>query len=72
MPAEKLEEFFQSFKEVCNNYTISLQDFEAIFSSDETAYKIWKSNEADFVDSFEVFSGLIIFSSLSFEEKLDS
>lgn len=38
---------------------------------DEVVFKIWTGENASQIDSFEVFAGLVVYSSLSLDEKIN-
>lgn len=68
---DTLHEFYASYKAICDGYTINLMQFEQIFSLDQTVFSIWDSQDEGVVDSFELFTGLILYSKIEFEDKLD-
>jgi hypothetical protein len=45
--------------------------FEQIFSLDQTVFSIWDGQDEGVIDSFELFTGLILYSKIEFEDKLD-
>lgn len=67
---EKIEEFYSSFKNICDNYTINLIQYEQIFSMDEYTFKIWDKSNLNVIDAFEIFSGLILFADTGFQDKV--
>lgn len=66
-----LHDFYSSYKTVCDNFTLDMTEFEQIFGLDQTVYAIWDPLGEGLVDSFEVFCGLIAYSRLAFDDKLD-
>lgn len=71
MTQEKIEMYYSSFKNTCRTISISPIEFELIFNSDISTYKIWDRGGREFVDSFMLFSGLIMCSRNNFFEKLE-
>lgn len=66
----KLREYHGSFKSVCDTFSIGLNDFDQIFSSNQTAFQIWDTDNNQHTDALELFAGLILFSEARFEDKL--
>ncbi|EGR31153.1 hypothetical protein IMG5_116830 [Ichthyophthirius multifiliis] len=66
----KLREYHGSFKSVCDTFSIDLTEYEQIFGSNETSFKIWDTDKNGLIDALELFSGLILFSDASFNEKV--
>lgn len=66
----KLRDYHASFKSVCENFSIDLTEFEHIFSVGESAFVIWDTDNNGLVDSLELFSGISIFSSAKFDDKV--
>ena len=66
----KLREYLGSFKSVCDTFSIDLNQYDNIFSSNETSFKIWDTDNNGFIDALELFSGLILFADQSFEDKV--
>lgn len=65
-----MREFYGSFKSVCDTYSIDLTEYDSIFSSNETSFKIWDTDQNGFIDALELFSGLILFAESNFEAKV--
>jgi len=66
----KIRELHGGFKSICDNFAINLTEFESIFSSNEETFAIFDDDNNGLIDSLEIFSGLIIFSSASAEDKI--
>ncbi|KAL4497254.1 hypothetical protein ABPG72_011189 [Tetrahymena utriculariae] len=66
----KLREYHGSFKSVCDTFSIDLTEYEQIFGSNEQIFKIWDTDNNGLIDALELFSGLILFSDASFDEKV--
>lgn len=66
---EKLKEYYSSFKNISDDYTINLTQYEQIFSMDEASFRIWDAENYGRLDAFEIFSGLILFAKAPFEDK---
>ena len=47
-----------------------MTEYEQIFGSNEQIFKIWDTDNNGLIDALELFSGLILFSDASFEEKV--
>lgn len=71
MNVDALHEFYVSYKAICDGFTINLMQFEQIFSLDQTVFGIWDAADEGVVDSFELFTGLILYAKVGFEDKLD-
>lgn len=67
----RLREFYGSFKSVCDNLSIDLTEFEQIFGANESSFIIWDTDENGLVDALELFSGLTLMSSSTFDEKVN-
>jgi microtubule-associated protein-like 5 len=65
-----LEEYYGSFKSVCDNFSIDESEFSHIFSCDYNIYKLWDTDKNGLIDALEVFSGLILFTTATFDEKV--
>lgn len=55
---------------MCDTYSIDLTEYDNIFSSNETSFKIWDTDNNGYIDALELFSGLILFSDATFEQKI--
>ena len=64
-----LKEYFSSFKAICENFYLDLNEFEQIFSGNRTAFEIWDQEKNGLIDVFELFSGLVIFANGNLENK---
>ncbi len=69
--SEKLLSYFASYKNICNNFTVDIIQFEQIFNLDKNVFNIWNINEDNILDAFELFSGLIIYSTMNINDKID-
>ena len=66
----KLNEYYFSFKSVCDNFSIDENEFSHIFSCDYNIFKLWDTDKNGLIDALEVFSGLILFTTTDFDEKV--
>ena len=69
----KIREYHGSFKSICENFSISMNEYEQIFGmeNEDESFKIWDTNDDQLIDALELFSGLILFSeSKKVEEKI--
>ena len=66
----EIKEFFGSFKAICENFFINIEEFEEIFQVKENEFNIWDNDKNGLIDSLELFSGLIIFSKSKFDDKI--
>lgn len=76
----KIRELHGGFKSICDNFAINLTEFETIFSSNESTFAIWDTdNNGNYplklislglVDALELFAGLITFADSKAEDKL--
>ncbi len=65
----KLREYYSSYKSVCETFSIDLTEYDNIFSSNETSFKIYDTNDNGLIDALELFSGLCLFAEAKFDEK---
>ena len=65
----KLREYHGSFKSICTNFSIDQNEFVQIFSKVE-GFSIWDEDKNGLIDALELFSGLILYSEASFQEKI--
>jgi len=66
----KLREYHASFKSICDNFSVDLTEFEQIFSTNETSFAIWDTDDNGYIDALELFSGLVVFAESKFEDKI--
>ena len=66
----KLREFHGSFKSVCDNFSIDESEFAHIFNCDYNVFKMWDTDENGLIDALEIFSGLILFTTAKFNDKI--
>jgi microtubule-associated protein-like 5 len=66
----KLREYYGSFKSVCDTFSIELTEYDNIFSSNETSFKIYDTDDNGLIDALELFAGLILFAEGKFEDKV--
>jgi len=66
----KLREFHGSFKSVCDNFSIDESEFSHIFNCDYNVFKLWDTDENGLIDALEIFSGLILFTTAKFDDKV--
>lgn len=67
----KLREYHGSFKSVCDNYAIDESEFSHIFQiNDYNIFKLWDTEKNGLIDALEIFSGLILFTTARFEDKV--
>lgn len=66
----KLSEYHGSFKSVCDNFSIDEKEFFDIFNSGKDDFKLWDTEGNGLIDALEVFSGLIMFTTAKFDDKV--
>ena len=68
----KLKEYLANYKMVCESFSINFTEFEQIFGTfpNNEEFIIWDTDTNGLIDSFELFSGLILFCDCSTEEKV--
>ena len=49
----KIREYLGSFKSVCDTFSIDLTEYDNIFSSNETSFKIWDTDNNGIIDALE-------------------
>lgn len=64
-----VKDLYSKFKIVSESFSIDLNDFKLIFSSNDNEFQLWDTDKNGLIDSFELFTGLIIFSDASPEDK---
>lgn len=60
---------YSLFKISSEKFSIDLVDFKEIFKADEVEFSFWDSDKNGLIDSFELFTGLILFSEASPEDR---
>ncbi len=70
MPLSRLADFHATFKSICDNFSIDLNEFEQIFGSNESAFVIWDTDNNGLIDSLELFSGLCLFCDSKNDDKI--
>lgn len=58
------------YKIVCESFSINFTEFETIFQKDNKEFIIWDTDSNGLIDGLELFSGLILISDCSVDEKL--
>lgn len=77
----KIRELHGGFKSICDNFAINLTEFETIFTSNESTFAIWDTDNngtsnlhilyfLGLIDALELFAGLITFADSKAEDKL--
>ena len=70
IPLNKIKELYISFKAICDTFAICLSEFEQIFSSNESAYQFWDTDNNGLIDGLELFTGLALFADARVEDKV--
>ena len=63
-------EFHGGFKSVCDSFSLNLTQFEQVFSSNESTFRIFDTDHNGLIDCFELFAGLVLFSDSGSEDKI--
>lgn len=66
----KLVEYYSSYKSICEGYTISIAEFTHIFGANQRSFAVWDTKSRGRVDAIELFSGLVVFSNIRYEQKI--
>ena len=66
----KIRELHGSFRSICDNFAINLNEFQKIFAQNERCFATYDTDENGLVDALELFSGLIILSDAQAEDKI--
>jgi hypothetical protein len=66
----KLVEYYSSYKSICEGYTINVPEYTHIFGPSQLSFEVWDTKRRGKIDAIEMFTGLIIFSSIGFEQKM--
>lgn len=66
----KLVEYYSSYKSICEGYTINVSEYTHIFGPNELGFQVWDSRGRGRIDAIEMFTGLIVFSLVGFEQKV--
>ena len=69
-PISKVRKTHEGFKMVCDQFSISLKEFEQIFAMNEAVFTMWDSDSNGMVDCLELFTVLILFSDGRVEDKV--
>ena len=67
LSGSKLREFYCSYRSICESFSISIPEYIQIFGSNVKSYNVWDNNDSGFINSMEMFAGLIVFSKVAFE-----
>ena len=67
----KLREFYCSYRSICENFSISTQEYILIFGSNVKSFEVWDVEDCGYINAMEMFAGLIVFSKVPFEEKVN-
>jgi hypothetical protein len=62
----KLVEYYSSYKSICEGYTINVPEYTHIFGPSQLSFQVWDTKRRGKIDAIEMFTGLIIFSSIGF------
>ena len=60
----------KSFRFMCSDDNISILHFEQIFEVNEKYFHIWNKNKQNYIDSYEIFSAIILLSQIPNSMKL--
>jgi hypothetical protein len=66
----KLVEYYSSYKSICESYTINVPEYTHIFGPNQLSFQVWDPRRKGKVDAIEMFTGLIVFSGIGFEQKM--
>ena len=66
----KLVEYYSSYKSICEGYTINVPEYTHIFGPNQLSFQVWDTKCKGKLDAIEMFTGLIIFSNIGFEQKI--
>ena len=66
----KLREYFCSFRSICEDFTIRTREYMQIFGSNVKSFEVWDPDRRGIIDAMEMFSGLIIFSKVLYQDKI--
>ena len=72
LPLQSFMDIIKSFKFMCTHDNISIVHFEQLFGVNEKYFHIWDKEGHNNIDSFEIFSTMIILSNINIKEKLIS
>lgn len=71
---ERVRECYGNFKSISENFSIDDKEFGQIFKLEESIvselFKIWDDTESGIVDALDLFSGVVIFSKATLQEKV--
>jgi len=66
----KIRELHGAFKSMCDSFAMSFTEFQHIFGATEDTFRQFDTDANNIIDSFEVFTGLILFADARTEDKL--
>lgn len=66
----KLIEYYSSYKSICEGYTINIAEYTHIFGSNQLSFAVWDRQKRAKIDAIEMFTGLIVFSDIRYEQKI--
>ena len=70
MSLERLCDTHATFKCICENFAIDLNEFQQIFDVDESVFVVWDTDNNGLIDSLELFSGIALYSESKFEDTI--
>lgn len=66
----KIRELHGAFKSMCDSFAMSFTEFQHIFNATEDTFRQFDTDANNIIDSFELFTGLILFADARTEDKL--
>jgi len=66
----KLIEYYSSYKSICEGYTINIAEYTHIFGNNQLSFAVWDHKNRAKIDAIEMFAGLVVFSSIRYEQKI--
>ncbi|CAG9335031.1 unnamed protein product [Blepharisma stoltei] len=66
----KIRELHGAFKSICDNFAMSITEFDQIFGTGESSFMVWDTDKNGIIDALELFSGLILFADARTEDKI--
>ena len=74
-PIYTLKEYLANYQMICESFSINFSEFEQIFETFndtlcQKEFRLWDSDNNGLIDSFELFTGIILFGECSTFEKI--
>ena len=66
----KLIEYYSSYKSICEGFTITIHEYTHIFGPNQLSFSLWDTRGRGKIDAIEMFSGLLVFSKIRYEQKI--